>query len=130
MGNMARIEVFPFRRFDSASGKMLEERRLSTREYIRERGGVIIEGGMRPVEDTLVDHQGRLVLDPSRDSARLLKQLNAAENGHGETTGNVNRNPLIELVDAGLATPTAVGPSHIDYDITELGRLFARDLLS
>jgi hypothetical protein len=125
-----RIEVYPFSRYDSESGKMLEDRRCSTREYIRERGGVIIEGGTRLVGDTLVDHQGRLILDPSGESARLLKQLDAAEGGHGETTGNVNRRPLQELVDAGLATRTIVGSNRVDYDVTDLGRLYVRDLLS
>lgn len=105
---MARVEAYPCRRYDPASGKMLEDQRLSTREYIRERGGVAIEGGMRLVDDSLVDHQGCLVL---------------------ETPGNVNRKPLTELVDAGLVTRTVVGPSQVDYGITEFGRLFVRALL-
>ena len=80
---MARIEVYPFKVYDSMSRNGITEGRLSTREYIRERGGEIIEGGRRNVDASLVDHQGRLVLDPSSESATFLRELDSADD-HGE----------------------------------------------
>jgi hypothetical protein len=126
---MARKEVFPFEVRDTASGAAIVDTRLSTREFISERHWKAIEGRMRTVDESLVDNEGRVILDTDGPSAILLKEL--AEVGHGEAPRHVNLRHLTELVNARLVTRKAgERPGMVAYDITELGRLFVRDLLS
>ena len=70
---MARVEVFPFKAYNPLAGAMVPDTRLSTREHIRSRGAFIIEGGMRIVDENLVDNDGRLLLDPSSLSAAKVR---------------------------------------------------------
>ena len=126
---MARKEIFPFEARYAVSGATIVDTRLSTREYIGQRHHKIIENRMRTVDESLVDGEGRVILDTDGPSANLLKEL--AEVGHGEAPRYVNLGHMGALVRAGLAKRTAGGrPGMVAYDITELGRLFVRDLLS
>ena len=126
---MTRKEVFPFEIRDTSSGATIVDTRLSTREYIGQRHWKIIESRMRTVDESLVDSEGRVILDTDGPSAELLKEL--AEIGHGESPRHVNLRHMAALVAAGLVTRTAgARPGIVAYDITELGRQFVRDLLS
>ena len=126
---MARKEVFPFEARDVASGAKIVDTRLSTREYISERHCKIVESRMRTVDESLVDSEGRLILDSDCPSANILKEL--AEVGHGEAARHVNLRHMAMLVVAGLVTRNAAGrPGIVAYDITDLGRQFVRDVLS
>jgi hypothetical protein len=127
--NMSRKEVFPFETRDAASGVTIVDTRLSTREYISERHCMIIENRMHTVDESLVDSEGRLILDSDCPSASMLKEL--AEVGHGEVPRHVNLRHMALLVTAGLATRNAADrPGIVAYDITDLGRKFVRDVLS
>ena len=127
--NMTRKEVFPFEVRDAASGATIADIRLSTREYISERHYKIIESRMRTVDESLVDSEGLVILDPDSQSAILLKELSIV--GHKEAPRHVNLRQMAELVNARLITRNAGDrPGIVAYDITELGRLFVRDLLS
>lgn len=126
---MTRKEVFPFEVRDAASGATIADIRLSTREYISERHYKIIESRMRTVDESLVDSEGLVILDPDSQSAILLKELSIV--GHKEAPRHVNLRQMAELVNARLITRNAGDrPGIVAYDITELGRLFVRDLLS
>jgi hypothetical protein len=126
---MTRKEVFPFEIRDTSSGATIVDTRLSTREYIGQRHWKIIESRMRTVDESLVDSEGRVIMDTDGPSAELLKEL--AEIGHGESPRHVNLRHMAALVAAGLVTRTAgARPGIVAYDITELGRQFVRDLLS
>jgi hypothetical protein len=126
---MTRKEVFPFEVHSTSSGATIVDTRLSTREFISERHWKIIESRMRTVDESLVDSAGRVILDTDGPSAILLKEL--AEVGHGEAPRHVSLRHMTELVNARLVT-RKVGerPGMVAYDITELGRLLVRDLLS
>ena len=126
---MTRKEVFPFEVRDAASGATIADIRLSTREYISERHYKIIESRMRTVDESLVDSEGLVILDPDSQSAILLKELSIV--GHKEAPRHANLWQMAELVNARLITRNAGDrPGIVAYDITELGRLFVRDLLS
>ena len=127
--NMTRKEVFPFEIRDTSSGATIVDTRLSTREYISERHWKIIESRMRTVDESLVDSEGRVIMDSDGPSADLLKEL--AETGHGEAPRSVNLRHLAVLTAAGLVMRSAgARPGIVVYDITDLGRQFVRDLLS
>jgi hypothetical protein len=84
---------------------------------------------MRTVDESLVDSEGRLILDSDCPSANILKDL--AEVGHGEAARHVNLRHMAMLVVAGLVTRNAADrPGIVAYDITDLGRQFVRDVLS
>ena len=125
---MTRKEVFPFEARDATTGATITDTRLSTREYIGQRHCKIIENRMRTVDESLVDSEGRLILDPDSASAELLKEL--AEVGRREAPRHINLRHMALLDAAGLAT-RSVGsrPGLVAYDITDLGRQFVRDLL-
>ena len=126
---MARKEVFPFEDRDALSGATIVDTRLSTRVYINRRHCKIIESRMRTVDESLVDSEGRLILDSNGPSAILLKELSIVK--HKEAPRHLNLREMAELANANLITRN-VGdrPGMVAYDITELGRLFVRDLLS
>ena len=85
---MSRKEVFPFETRDPESGATVIDTRLSTRGYIEGRRCKIIESRMRTVDESLVDGEGRILLDSDGESAKLLKQL--AQVGHEEAPRHVN----------------------------------------
>ena len=126
---MARIEVFPFKVWDPLAGAIIVVTRLSTRDFIRSAGGEIIEGRMRTVDESLVDHNGRIVLDSGIEGVKFLKELDAV--GHAEAPRHVNLKHTTLLANAGLVTrATGSSPGMVAYDITKLGRQFVHDLLS
>jgi hypothetical protein len=126
---MTRKEVFPFEARDASSGATIVDTRLSTREYISEHHGKIIESRMRTVHESLVDSEGRVILDPDSQSAILLKEL--SEVRHSEAPRHLNLRHMALLVVAGLVTRSAGSrPGIVAYDITDLGRQFVRDVLS
>jgi hypothetical protein len=126
---MTRKEVFPFESRDVASGETIVDTRLSTREFISERHCHVIESRMRTVDESLVDNEGRLILDSDCPSASILKEMAAV--GHGEAPRHVNFRHMATLVVAGLLTRSdAERPGIVAYDITDLGRRFVRDVLS
>src|ERR1019366_3186923 len=60
------------------------------------------EGRMRTVDESLVDHNGRIVLDSGIEGVKFLKELDAV--GHAEAPRHVNLKHTTLLANAGLVT--------------------------
>ena len=124
---MTRVEVFQFRILDYVSGKTIPNSRLSTMEFIEFLPGGSVDGGVRLVDRRLIDPNGRLVLDPSGTSAKLLRNLDVT-GSLDETNTDGFYNSLNELMETGLVRREELGEGHIVFSITEIGRLFVLEL--
>jgi hypothetical protein len=124
---MTRIAVFPFEVWDAVEGKNVTKTRLSTRGFIDRANGEAILASMKMADESLVDGHGRVVLDPTTDSAKYLKKLNAE--GEGEALSRHNGQAMAALVMAGLVTATISGRGRTTYAMTERGWQYVRDLL-
>lgn len=125
---MARIEVFPFTVWDNLAGATVTRTLLSTRDFIDRANGQPVLAKMRMVDDSLLDGNGRVVLDPTTPSAKYLKELDAE--GEGTAPSQLNRKAMDALAIARLVTATVTGPGRTTYRITDRGRQYVRDLLS
>ena len=122
------LELFPFQVFDIANGASVSVTRLSTREFIAKAKGKPIEDGGRAVDERLVDGDGRAIIDPATDEARLLREL-ADRGGHASISGNQDRHSMRELETLRLVTHYCPSGDRVDYDISDLGRLAVTQLL-
>jgi len=102
--------------------------RLSTPDFIARAQAEVIEDSGREIDEHLIDGDGRVLIDPATEGARLLREL-YAKGGHGTTTGNIDRRELAKLVEARLMKYKLPSVDRVDYDITDLGRLMVEEVL-
>jgi hypothetical protein len=122
-----KIKLYPFRVFDMKTGSNSVVNRFSTPEFIRAARGEPIDDGAREFDEALVDGDGRLLIDPHSDSARLLKELSGL-GGKAAISGNKDRRAMEILTNFGLVTYSLPANDIVDYAITDLGRLLVAEL--
>lgn len=82
----------------------------------------------RRMDRRLLDFEGRPLLEPGSDAARLLTDLVQRGGKVTTTVTKVNGEALRKLVLARLAKSLFPAPNLVTYEATELGHLAVRDL--
>ena len=121
-----KIEILRYKKWDQTNGAYVQPSDLATRNYIARIRAEAIEGSRRNVEESLVDREGRAIVDPGTEEAIELKHL-TDRGGILSTSGHSE--PLRKLVDIGLVRASENGAGDVEYRITDLGHLAVREMM-